>query len=84
MSDLRKRSKTEVEFASREGSRCAEAAAPVEPAEALPWLTEGIVVKVVHAELQGGKYFNQKGVVTTLFGPFVAGVKLLKTGTVHT
>jgi ribosomal protein L2 len=48
----------------------------------VPWLEEGLIVKVVHEELADGKYHKKKGVVTRLEDPFTGVIKLTKTGTV--
>jgi DNA/RNA-binding protein KIN17 len=46
------------------------------------WLTEGIIVKVKHKEVGGGKYYNQKGQVTQVEGRYVALVQMLDSGDV--
>jgi len=46
------------------------------------WLAEGIVVKVKHKTVGGGKYFNQKGVVEKVEGHYVGQVKILQSGDV--
>jgi len=46
------------------------------------WLAEGIVVKVKHKTVGGGKYYNQKGVVEQVDGRYVAQIKMSQSGDV--
>jgi len=44
-----------------------------------PWLAAGLVVKVMHQELAGGKYHRKKGIVEKVRGQFTADVRMTET-----
>ena len=46
------------------------------------WLADGIVVKVKHKTVGGGKYYNQKGVIEQVEGRYVGQIKMLQSGDV--
>ncbi len=46
------------------------------------WLTPGIVVKIMHKTVGGGKYYKQKAVVKEVEGKYVAQVSTLDSGDV--
>ena len=43
-----------------------------------PWLTEGIIVKVVNQDLAGGKYYRKKGKVVRVKEQFAAEIRMVE------
>lgn len=43
-----------------------------------PWLCEGIIVKVMHPDLAGGKYYRKKGKVMRVREQFAAEIRMLE------
>eukprot|EP00931_Biecheleriopsis_adriatica_P055461 TRINITY_DN32799_c0_g1_i1.p1 TRINITY_DN32799_c0_g1~~TRINITY_DN32799_c0_g1_i1.p1 ORF type:complete len:401 (-),score=106.47 TRINITY_DN32799_c0_g1_i1:88-1290(-) len=58
-----------------------KADAPSSPSESPsgsePWLAAGLVVKVMHQELAGGKYYRKKGKVEKVRNQFTADVRMV-------
>lgn len=57
--------------------------APASPSESSssgsePWLTEGIIVKVMHQDLAGGKYYRKKGKVEKVRKQFTADIRMVE------
>mmetsp|Transcript_96 Transcript_96/g.196 ORF Transcript_96/g.196 Transcript_96/m.196 type:complete len:408 (+) Transcript_96:50-1273(+) len=55
--------------------------APKSPSESSssgsePWLTDGIIVKVMHKDLAGGKYYRKKGKVEKVRQQFTADIRM--------
>lgn len=45
-----------------------------------PWLAAGLVVKVMHQELSGGKFYRKKGKIEKVHDRFTADVRMLEGG----
>jgi len=41
-----------------------------------PWLSAGLIVKVMHQELNGGKYYRKKGLIEKVHNQFTADVRM--------
>eukprot|EP00933_Yihiella_yeosuensis_P025865 TRINITY_DN20058_c0_g1_i1.p1 TRINITY_DN20058_c0_g1~~TRINITY_DN20058_c0_g1_i1.p1 ORF type:complete len:405 (-),score=114.20 TRINITY_DN20058_c0_g1_i1:139-1353(-) len=48
------------------------------PSSGEPWLTVGLVVKVMHQELAGGKYYRKKGKVEKVRNQYTADVRMVE------
>jgi len=49
------------------------------PSGSEPWLTAGLVIKVMHQELAGGKYHRKKGKVEKVRNQFTADIRMSET-----
>eukprot|EP00437_Effrenium_voratum_P039858 CAMPEP_0181463522 /NCGR_PEP_ID=MMETSP1110-20121109/34958_1 /TAXON_ID=174948 /ORGANISM="Symbiodinium sp., Strain CCMP421" /LENGTH=396 /DNA_ID=CAMNT_0023588223 /DNA_START=47 /DNA_END=1233 /DNA_ORIENTATION=- len=73
--------KLEHEDAKRRKLQQEAPEAPESPSESSssgnePWLCEGIIVKVMHQELAGGKYYRKKGKVERVRQQFAAEIRM--------
>eukprot|EP00928_Gymnodinium_smaydae_P036725 TRINITY_DN25624_c0_g6_i1.p1 TRINITY_DN25624_c0_g6~~TRINITY_DN25624_c0_g6_i1.p1 ORF type:complete len:471 (+),score=89.39 TRINITY_DN25624_c0_g6_i1:79-1413(+) len=57
----------------------AEASSPSPADNAVPWLAAGLVCKVMHQDLGGGKYYRKKGKVEKVHDRFSADVRMVDT-----
>lgn len=55
---------------------------PPSKSEDVPWIAEGIVVKVVDEAIAKGKYYKKKGLILKIHNEYVAEVKMLEGGDV--
>lgn len=67
----------EHEAAKKKTKVEAAAALPSSPESSGPWLTPGIIVKVMHPELSGGKYHKKKGKVEKVHDRYAADIRML-------
>jgi len=50
-----------------------------EESEGEPWIAKGLVVKVMHKDLAGGKYYKKKGTIEKVRDQFMADVRMSET-----